>query len=103
RTGAPVEKIRAMLLRPDRVDRVVHGSLHHAHIDRERRWGAAVRSGYPCERRRRDLVPVSHLAGIGPTGGAADDAPDTPSAPKNAPTATVMSTTDRLRDIVRSS
>ena len=23
-----------MLLRPDRVDRVVHGSLHHAHVDR---------------------------------------------------------------------
>ena len=88
-----------MLLRPDRVDRVVHGALHHAHVDRERRWGAAVRPRNRAERRRRDLVPVSHLAGVGPRRWCGRCA-DTPSAPRSAPTATVMTATDRLRDIV---
>ena len=66
RAGALIEQIGAVLLRPDRVDRVVHRSLHHAHVDRERRWGAAVRPRQRAERTRRELVPVRHLAGVGP-------------------------------------
>src|SRR5215207_3109852 len=41
---------------------------------------------------------ITSLASV-PTRGAAD-ALDTPSVPKSAPTATVMTATDRLRDIV---
>ena len=68
RTGASVEHIWTMLLRPDGVDRVVDRPLHHAHVDRECRWSAAVRPRKRAERRRRDLVPVGHLAGVGPRG-----------------------------------
>ena len=41
---APLEQVRPVLLRLDRVDRVVHGALHHAHVDPKGRWGTAVRS-----------------------------------------------------------
>ena len=99
RAGAPLEQIRPMLLRPDRVDRVVHGALHHAHVDLERGWRTAVRRRERAERARRDLVPVGHLTGVGPVGGAAETL-TAPSAPRSAPTATGMNATDRLRDIV---
>ena len=88
-----------MLLWSDCVDRVVYGALHHAHVDLECRWGTAVRPRNSDERRRRDLVPASHLTGVGSRGGTAD-ALKTPSVPTSAPTATGMNATDRLRDIV---
>src|SRR4030095_7045186 len=57
-----------MLLRPNRIDRVVHGALHHAHVYLECRRGTAVRQRNRDERRRRDLVPVSHLTCVGSRG-----------------------------------
>src|SRR5512132_2766736 len=66
---APVrlfQQIWSMLFRPDRVDGVVYGALHHAHVDLECRWRTAVRPWERGERRRRDLVPVRHLTGVGP-------------------------------------
>ena len=53
-----------MLLGPDRIDRVVHGALGHAHVDLERGWRTAVRSRNGGERRRRNLVPVGEFTGI---------------------------------------
>src|SRR5688572_9185001 len=63
---APVrlEQIWPMLLWPDCVDRVVHGALHHTHVDLECRRRTAVRPRNRGERRRRYLVPVSHLTGV---------------------------------------
>ena len=65
RTRTLLEQILAMLLRPDRVDRVVDGALHHAHVDLECGRRTAVRPRERDERGRRDLVPVSHLTGVG--------------------------------------
>ena len=88
-----------MLLRADRVDCVVHGALDHAHVDLECGRRTPVRPWERDERVRRDLVPVSHLTGVGPVGGAAETL-KTPSPASSAPTATGMNATDRLRNIV---
>ena len=65
RTGTLLEQVRLEFLLADRVDRVVHGALHHAHVDLEGRRRPAVRPRNGNERRRRDLVPVSDLTGVG--------------------------------------
>ena len=69
-----LEQIWLMVLPADRVDRVVDGALHHAHVDLECRWRTPVRPRERDERRRRDLVPVSHLTGVGSRGRCGRDA-----------------------------
>ena len=88
-----------MLLRPDRVDRVVHGTLHHAHVDRERRWAPPFGPGTAASVATATWFQwVTSPASV--TAGGAADALDTPTAPNSAPTATVITATHRLRDIV---
>ena len=53
-----------MLLGPDRIDCVVHGALGHAHVDLERGWRIAVRSGNRGERSRRNFIPVGDGSGV---------------------------------------
>ena len=88
------------MLRRDRVDRVVHGPLHHPHVDLGGRWCSACRPRKPGpwnsgDRADRNEVPLRHCSGVCLAGGAAD-APKTPSVASTR-TATATSPMDRLR------
>ena len=55
-----LQKVRPVVLRRDRVDRVVHGPLDHSHVDLSGRRCSACRPGKRGERADRNEVPLGH-------------------------------------------
>ena len=64
-----VQKVRPVMLRRDRVDRVVDGPLNHPHVDLRCRWCSARRAWKPRprnagDRADRNEVPLRHCSGV---------------------------------------
>ena len=64
-----VQKVRPVMLRRDRVDRVIDSPLNHPHVDLRCRWCSArcawkPRPGNAGDRADRNEVPLSHCSGV---------------------------------------